>query len=122
MGGRMSEYNLLWRQEAGRAPVVDGFCRIRRRWRHGVEPLDRYFMQRLPAPWGQLGPIGVAAASRGQGLGAALLDFGLRRLAADGVRGCVIDWTTALDFYAHFGFKPLRAYRVLIKDLQGRPL
>ena len=115
MGGRMSEYILLWRHEAGHAAQVVGFCRIRQRG--GVEPLDRYFMQRLPPPWGQLGPVGVAAASRGQGLGAALLDFGLRRLAADGVRGCVIDWTTALDFYAKFGFKPLRAYRVLVKDL-----
>ena len=115
MGGRMSEYILLWRHEAGRAAAVDGFCRIRQRG--GVEPLDRYFMQRLPPPWSQLGPVGVAAASRGQGLGAALLNFGLRRLAADGVRGCVIDWTTALDFYAKFGFKPLRAYRVLVKDL-----
>lgn len=117
MGGRMSEYNLLWRQEAGRPPYVDGFCRIRRRWRYGIEPLDRYFMQRLPTPWGQLGPIGVGAGSRGQGLGVALLDSGLRRLRAYGVRGCVIDWTTALDFYARFGFKPRRAYRVLVKHL-----
>ena len=117
IGGRMSEYNLLWRQEAGRPPRVEGFCRIRRRWRYGVEPLDRYFMQRLPSPWGQLGPIGVGADSRGQGLGAALLDSGLRRLQAYGVRGCVIDWTTALDFYARFGFMPLRAYRVLVKYL-----
>jgi predicted N-acetyltransferase YhbS len=121
-GGMMSEYSLLWRKEAGRTAHVDGFCRMRRRWRYGVEPLDRYFMQRLPTPWGQLGPLGVGAASRGQGLGAALLDFGLRRLRTHGVRGCVVDWTTALGFYAKFGFKPLRAYRVLVKDLQGTPL
>ncbi len=100
-----------WRRE------VEGFCRIRRRWRDAVEPLDRYFMHSLPAPWGQLGPIGVGAGSRGLGLGAALLDFSLRRLQSAGVRGCVIDWTTALDFYAPFGFQPLRAYRVLVKQL-----
>ncbi|MEZ4768900.1 MAG: GNAT family N-acetyltransferase [Caldilineales bacterium] len=117
MGGKMSEYILLWRQDTGRAAYIDGFCRIRRRWRYGVEPLDRYFMQRLPPPWGQLGPIGIGADSRGQGLGAALLDSGLRKLRAYGVRGCVIDWTTALEFYARFGFKPLRAYRVLVKHL-----
>lgn len=117
MGGRMSEYNLLWRQQAGRAPHVDGFCRIRRRWRYGVEPLDRYFMQRLPSPWGQLGPIGVGVGSRGQGIGAALLDSGLQRLRVYGVRGCVIDWITATDFYARFGFKPLRAYRILVKHI-----
>jgi GNAT superfamily N-acetyltransferase len=117
MGGKMSEYCLLWRNEAGRTPHIDGFCRIRRRWRYGVEPLDRYFMHSLPAPWGQLGSIGIAAASRGQGLGGVLLDSGLCRLRATGVRGCVIDWVTALDFYARFGFTPLRAYRVLVKQL-----
>jgi predicted N-acetyltransferase YhbS len=121
-GGRMSEYSLLWRREAGRVAFVDGFCRIRRRWRYGVDPLDRYFMHRLPTPWGQLGPVGVGRASRGQGLGGALVGFSLRRLAAYGVRGCVIDWTTLVDFYARFGFKPLRSYRVLIKKLQGTPL
>lgn len=121
-GGRVSEYNLVWRREAGGAAFVAGFCRIRRRWRYGVDPLDRYFMHPLPTPWGQLGPVGVGRSSQGQGLGGALVDFSLRRLAAYGVRGCVIDWTTLVDFYAKFGFKPLRAYRVLVKDLQGRPL
>lgn len=120
-GGRMSEVNLLWRREPGQGAFVDGFCRIRRRWHDAIEPLDRYFMHRLPTPWGQLGPIGIGQASRGQGLGAALLDFGLRRLYSYGVQGCVIDWTTLLDFYGRFGFKPFRAYRVLLKDLQGTP-
>jgi predicted N-acetyltransferase YhbS len=119
VGGMMSEFNLLWRQESGRAAYVDGFCRIRRRWRYGVEPLDRYFMHRLPTPWGQLGPIGVGLKSRGQGLGAALIDFGLRRLRSYRVRGCVIDWTTLLDYYGRFGFKPFRAYRVLLKNVRG---
>lgn len=120
-GGRLSEYVLLWREEAGSAPCVDGFCRIRRAWHHNVEPLDRYFMRRLPRPWGQLGPIGVGQTSRGQGLGAALLDRGLRRLLAHGVRGCVIDWTTAVAFYGKFGFTPYREYRILLKDLEGAP-
>jgi predicted N-acetyltransferase YhbS len=120
-GGRMSEYSLLWRREAGRAAFVDGFCRIRRRWRYGGDPLDRFFMHRLPTPWGQLGPVGIGQASQGQGWGRALVDFSLRRLAAYGVRGCVIDWTTLVDFYARFGFRPLRGYRVLVKNLQGSP-
>lgn len=121
-GGRMSEYCVLWRKTAGRAHFVDGFCRIRRRWRYSVDPLDRFFMHRLPTPWGQLGPVGVGLASRGQGLGSALIEFSLGRLAAVGVRGCVIDWTTQVDFYARFGFSPLRSYRVLVKDLQGTTL
>ncbi len=118
-GGQMSEYSLLWRREAGRAPFVAGFCRIRRRWRRGVDPLERYYMHRLPAPWGQLGPVGVGRASQGQGWGRGLMEFSLARLAAYGVRGCVIDWTTLLDFYAQFGFRPLRGYRVLVKELPG---
>lgn len=118
-GGRMSEYLLLWRTEPNSRPGVAGFCRTRRRWRYAVEPLDRFFPHRLPQPWGQLGPIGVGTELRGQGLGAALVRYGLARLAACGVRGCVIDWTTLVDFYARFGFLPLRAYRVLVKDLGG---
>jgi predicted N-acetyltransferase YhbS len=118
-GGRMSEYSLLWRQESGRAPFVDGLCRIRRRWRHAVDPLERYFMHRLPPPWGQLGPVGVGQAGQGQGWGRGLIEFSLARLAACGVRGCVIDWTTLLDFYAKFGFRPLHGYRVLVKELPG---
>lgn len=118
-GGRMSEYSLLWRRARGRAPSVEGFCRIRRRWRQGVDPLERYFMHRLPPPWGQLGPVGVSRAGQGQGWGRGLMEFSLARLAAYGVRGCVIDWTTLLDFYAKFGFRPLRGYRVLVKELPG---
>jgi GNAT superfamily N-acetyltransferase len=121
-GGRMSEYSLLWRRESGQAPFVEGFCRIRRRWRQGVDPLERYAMHRLPPPWGQLGPVGVGRASQGQGWGRGLIEFSLARLAAYGVRGCVIDWTTLLDFYAKFGFRPLRGYRVLVKELPGTVL
>lgn len=117
MGGKMSEYLLLWRFNERSPARLAGFCRTRRRWRYAVEPLDRYFMSRLPTPWGQLGPIGVGSDSRGQRLGSALLSFGLWRLRAYGVRGCVIDWTSALDFYAPYGFKPWREYRVLVKQI-----
>lgn len=116
LGGKMSEFNLLWRREGLGAAYVDGFCRIRRRWRYAVEPLDRFFMHRLSRPRGQLGPIGVGQAGRGRGAGSALLRFSLARLAAYGVRGCLIDWTTLVDYYGKFGFQPFRAYRVLVKD------
>lgn len=119
LGGKMSEYTLLWRREGTAAAHVDGFCRIRRRWRYAVEPLDRFFMHRLPRPWGQLGPIGVGQAGRGRGAGSALLRFSLARLAAYGVRGCLVDWTTLVDYYGKFGFQPFRAYRVLVKDSLG---
>ena len=69
------------------------------------------------APAGGLGPIGVGQAGRGLGLGLALLDAGLSILAERGTRGCVIDWTTLLDFYAKVGFKPWRAYHQASKPL-----
>jgi GNAT superfamily N-acetyltransferase len=57
-----------------------------------------------------LGPIGVAAAARGTGLGRALLEAGLATLAGRGAGPCVIDWTDLLDFYALAGFSPWRCY------------
>ena len=82
-----------------------------------VAPIERYSPYRLPRPWGQLGIIGISADRRGQGLGAALLDAGLRRLHNNGVNGCIIDWTDLVDFYAKFGFTPHRAYYMLNKQI-----
>ena len=64
----------------------------------------------LTPPAGGLGPIGVGEVVRGEGLGLALLDAGLQVLAERGTRGCVIDWTTLVDFYARVGFRPWIAY------------
>ncbi len=107
-GGRISDFMLLLT-----ANGVDGFCQLT--FETSLRPLDRCFMHRLPRPWGQLGPIGVSEGCRGMGCGAALLDVGLRRLRDDGVAGCVIDWTTLLEFYGKFGFRPYRRYEMLLK-------
>jgi GNAT superfamily N-acetyltransferase len=107
-GGHISDFALLLT-----ANGVDGFCQLT--FEDSLRPLDRYFMHRLPRPWGQLGPIGVSKGCRGMGYGAALLDAGLRRLRDDGVAGCVIDWTTLLEFYGKFGFRPYRRYEMLVK-------
>ena len=64
----------------------------------------------LTPPAGGLGPIGVGEVVRGEGLGLALLDAGLQVLAERGTRGCVIDWTTLVDFYGKVGFTPWIAY------------
>ncbi|HEY9722522.1 MAG TPA: GNAT family N-acetyltransferase [Oscillatoriaceae cyanobacterium] len=64
-----------------------------------------------------LGPIGLAASTRGQGLGLALLVRGLELLRTLGAQDTVIDWTTLLDFYARAGFAPWLAYRLGAKDL-----
>ncbi len=109
-GGRISDYLILL-TDAG----VEGFCQLT--FEDSLRPLDRFFMHGLPRPWGQLGPIGVSKACRGRGYGAALLDAGLRRLRDAGVDGCVIDWTSLLDFYGKFGFRPYRQYEMLVKQV-----
>ncbi len=109
-GGRLSDYVGLW--EGGR---IEGFCHLT--LEDSAWPIERLYMHRLPQPWGQLGPIGVGSAVRGRGYGGALLDAGLRELAARGVDGCVIDWTDLVDFYGKFGFAPFRQYTPLTKAL-----
>jgi GNAT superfamily N-acetyltransferase len=108
--GRLSDYVLLWTERG-----VEGLARLT--FQDSERPLERFYMHRLPRPWGQLGPIGVSDERRGKGYGGALLDAGLRRLRERGVRGCVIDWTRLLNFYGKFGFKPYRQYRMLLKSL-----
>jgi len=110
LGGRLSDYMLLWSERG-----VDGFCKLT--FGDSVQPIERYYPYGLPQPWGQLGPIGVSADRRGWGYGAAIMDVGLRRLAEAGVKGCLIDWTSIVDFYARFGFAPHRQYLRLSKSL-----
>ncbi len=110
IGGRISDSMLLWTERG-----VDGFCWLT--FEDSVRPMQRYYPYSLPRPWGQLGPIGVSADARSKGYGAAVLDSGLRRLRDTGVRGCVIDWTSLVDFYGKFGFEQYRAYIPMAKPL-----
>ncbi len=107
---RFSDYMLLWTSRG-----VDGFCQLT--FPDSRRSLERYYPYRLPRPWGQLGTIGVSADRRGIGYGAAVLDAGLRRLQANGIRGCVIDWTGLVDFYGKFGFHKYREYISMQKTL-----
>ncbi len=109
--GSMSDYQLLITQRG-----VDGFARVT--FEDSERPIERFYLHRLPHPWGQLGPIGVSADVRGKGFGGALLDASLYHLRDQGVRGCVIDWTGLVDFYGKFGFTPYRKYAMLIKSPQ----
>jgi predicted N-acetyltransferase YhbS len=102
-GARLSDYTLLWSERG-----VDGFAKLT--FEDSMWSLGRYFLNGLPHPWGQLGPIGVSADRRGLGYGGAMLDGGLRRLHEAGVQGCVIDWTGIAGFYGKFGFRPYREY------------
>jgi len=107
-GERLSDYTLLWTDSG-----IEGFCLLT--FEDSVRPMDRFFPWSLPRPWGQLGTVGVSRTRRGQGLGAVLMDGALQRLRAAGVRGCVIDWTTIVDFYGKFGFTPYREYIILAR-------
>lgn len=105
---RISDYMLLWTERG-----VDGLCILT--FEDSGQPIERFFPYTLPRPWGQLGTVGVSADRRGRGYGAALVDAGLRRLRANGVRGCVIDWLVIVEFYARFGFSIFREYRQIFK-------
>ncbi len=109
-GGHSSDWMLLW---AADSDLPAGFCQIT--LEDSLRPIERFYPHRLPHPWGQFGPLGVAAAARGKGYGAAVVDGAARHLKHLGVRGCVIDWTSLVDFYGKFGFVPYRQYRVLTK-------
>lgn len=97
---------------------IDGFARLT--LETSERPIERFYMYRLPHPWGQLGPIGVSKHLRGQGLGRALLDAALSYSQERGVRGCLIDWTDLVDFYGKHGFAPYREHSLLVKELGPR--
>lgn len=109
-GGRPSDFVLLWTPGG-----VEGFCRLTRE--DSERPIERFYMHRLPRPWGQLGPLGVGKNTRGKGYGGYVIDAALLYLQARGVAGCVIDWTTLLELYARFGFQPYHQYVTLLKEL-----
>lgn len=111
-GGRSSDYMALWASDSG-ARRVEGFCQVT--FEDSLRPLNRFYPTPLPKPWGQLGSIGVSAECRGKGYAAAVIDAALLRLRDAGVRGCIIDWTGLIDFYARFGFKVHRRYAMVSK-------
>ena len=113
-GGRATDWLLLWPSEAEQPA---GFCQIT--LEDSLRPIERFYPYRLPHPWGQFGPLGVAREARGKGYGAAVVDGAARHLKHLGVRGCVIDWTDLVAFYGKFGFTPYRQYRVLVKGAKG---
>jgi len=107
-GGRPSDFLLL--RVNGQ---VHGFCRIT--LEDSERPIERFYPQRLPPPWGQFGPLGLSRAVRGQGLGGYLIDAAALHIRSLGVDGCVIDWTSLVELYGKFGFKVYNQYMSLFK-------
>ncbi|HET6597947.1 MAG TPA: GNAT family N-acetyltransferase [Anaerolineales bacterium] len=110
-GGRASDFLLL--RVHGQ---VQGFCRLT--LSDSERPIERFYPQRLPQPWGQFGPLGLSKAVRGQGLGGYLIDTAALHMQSLSVDGCVIDWTSLVDFYGKFGFKIYNQYISLSKTLK----
>lgn len=72
-----------------------------------------YWLGLMGAHPGGLGPIGIDASRRGEGLGMGLLRYCVRELAARGVETMVIDWTDLADFYGKIGFKVWKRYETM---------
>lgn len=110
-GGRATDYLLL--RVNGK---VEGFCRLT--LMDSERPIERFYPQRLPQPWGQFGPLGLSKAFRGQGLGGYLIDAAALHMQSLGVDGCVIDWTSLVELYGKFGFKVYNQYISLFKRIR----
>lgn len=108
--GRVSDFLLL--RVHGE---VQGFCRLT--LSDSERPIERFYPQRLPQPWGQFGPLGLSKSVRGQGLGGYLIDAAALHMQSLGVDGCIIDWTSLVKLYAKFGFKVYNQYISLFKTV-----
>ena len=107
-GGRASDF-LLLRVDG----EVQGFCRLT--LSDSERPIERFYPQRLPRPWGQYGPLGLSKAVRGQGLGGYLIDAAAVHMQSLSLDGCVIDWTSLVELYGKFGFYIYNQYISLFK-------
>jgi len=98
---------LLLRDAADR---ILGLARIHRPDGRPIGPPHFWVARRRPGAGG-LGPIGIAAEWRGQGLGRALLVVALDRLRREGLTDVVIDMTSLLGYYGSHGFRPWMTWR-----------
>jgi putative acetyltransferase len=54
------------------------------------------------SPWFALGPVSVVPSRQGEGIGSALIEKGLSRIATMGALGCIL--TGDPNYYRKFGF------------------
>lgn len=98
------------------ADAIAGFARLHTPASRPIGP-PMFWLDRRSPRAGGLGPIGVAAALRGRGLGLALLTLGLGRLRDGGLHDVVIDFTDLLDFYGRVGFRPWMEFVHAVGDV-----
>lgn len=75
-------------------------------------PPSLFWAQALPGGVAGLGPLGIAAAYRKQGLGLAMVRGALEQLRQTGARWVVIDWTELATFYGRAGAHVWRTYQM----------
>ncbi|MGE0488303.1 MAG: GNAT family N-acetyltransferase [Vulcanimicrobiota bacterium] len=99
---------------------VLGFCHT---WHSGNRWLgpSTYWVRHQPLAWGGIGPVGMAAAARGRGLGQRMLAESLNYLSHRRVGRVVVDWTTLVDFYGRAGFEVCRSYTRMARRKPGGP-
>ncbi len=101
---------------AERAGTILGFCRTYTPESRHLGGSTHWFPL-LTGRWGGLGPIGIAAAHRGRGMGLALLRHSVTTLKSRGVDDMVIDWTVLAQFYMKTGFRIWKRYWLSNKRL-----
>jgi GNAT superfamily N-acetyltransferase len=89
---------------------IIGLARIHTPDVRPIGPPHFWAARRTPAAGG-LGPIGIAAERRGQGLGRSMLVVALDRLRRAGLNDVVIDLTSLLGYYGSHGFRPWMTWR-----------
>ena len=105
-GYRPSDVTLLVDAQA----AIQGFCCTFHPTSGWLGGGSLYFPPGGGADWGGLGPLGIAAGVRGQGLGQAIVAVGLAYLQSRGVRRCGIDWIVLREFYGQLGFQVWQEY------------
>ena len=105
-GYRPSDVTLLVDAQA----AIQGFCCTFHPTSGWLGGGSLYFPPGGGADWGGLGPLGIAAGVRGQGLGQAIVAAGLAYLQSRGVRRCGIDWIVLREFYGQLGFQVWQEY------------
>lgn len=95
---------------------IIGFARIYDKDSTVIGP-GIYWRGLLGDNYGGLGPIGIDADYRKQGLGLTILYKSLEILKSREVEKMVIDWNEILDFYGMFNFMPWKVYKRAFKKL-----
>ncbi len=72
-----------------------------------------YWIRHQQSRWAGIGPLGVARAYRGQGLGRLLVEQALNCVADRGARTVIVDFTDLISFYEDSGFRVWQTYHRL---------